>query len=68
MTETEIWYAIAQSALNYIFISAINGTNQKQTVTDMKTDLRTTKEDLMSELKEIKDGLEQGINKGNGNN
>ena len=25
--------------------------NQKQTVTDLKTDLRTTKEDLMSGLK-----------------
>lgn len=64
MTETEIWYAIAQSALNYIFISVINGTNQKQTVTDMKTDLRTTKEDLMNELKDsrknIIEMLEQG--------
>ena len=67
MTETEIWYAIAQSALNYIFISVINGTNQKQTVTDMKTDLRTTKEDLMAELKDsrknIIEMLEQGKDK-----
>lgn len=64
MTETEIWYAIAQSALNYIFISVINSNNQKQTVTDMKTDLRTTKEDLMAELKDsrknIIEMLEQG--------
>ena len=64
MTETEIWYAIAQSALNYIFISVINSSNQKQTVTDMKTDLRTTKEDLMAELKDsrknIIEMLEQG--------
>lgn len=59
MTETEIWYAIAQSALNYIFISVINGTNQKQTVTDMKTDLRTTKEDLMAEIKSLKQEKEQ---------
>ena len=57
MTETEIWYAIAQSALNYIFISVINGTNQKQTVTDMKTDLRTTKEDLMAELKDSRKNI-----------
>ena len=64
MTETEIWYAIAQSALNYIFISVINSNNQKQTVTDMKTDLRTTKEDLMAELKDSRKNiivmLEQG--------
>lgn len=67
MTETEIWYAIAQSALNYIFISVINSNNQKQTVTDMKTDLRTTKEDLMAELKDsrknIIEMLEQGEKK-----
>ncbi len=57
MTETEIWYAIAQSALNYIFISVINSSNQKQTVTDMKTDLRTTKEDLMAELKDSRKNI-----------
>lgn len=38
-------------AINYIVVSTISATNQKQTVTDMKTDLRTTKEDLMSGLK-----------------
>lgn len=59
MNQLEIWAIIAQSALNYIFISVINSNNQKQTVTDMKTDLRTTKEDLMAEMKEIKDSLEQ---------
>lgn len=67
MTQIEIWAIIAQSALNYIFISVINGQNQKQTVTDMKTDLRTTKEDLMAELKDsrknIIEMLEQGEKK-----
>ena len=57
VTQTEIWYAIAQSALNYIFISVINSNNQKQTVTDMKTDLRTTKEDLMAELKDSRKNI-----------
>lgn len=61
MTQLEIWYAIANSALNFIFITIISSRDQKQTVTDMKTDLRTTKEDLMAELKEIKDQLEQEI-------
>lgn len=67
MTETEIWYAIAQSALNYIFISVINGTNQKQTVTDMKTDLRTTKEDLMAELKDSRKNIIEMMEKERGN-
>lgn len=58
MTQLEIWSLIAQSALNYIFISIISANNQKMTVTDMKTDLRTTKEDLMAEMKEIRTFLE----------
>lgn len=57
MSQLEIWAIIAQSALNYIFISVINGQNQKQTVTDMKTDLRTTKEDLMAELKDSRKNI-----------
>ena len=64
MSQLQIWAIIAQSALNYIFISIISANNQKQTVTDMKTDLRTTKEDLMAELKDsrknIIEMLEQG--------
>ena len=57
MDQIEIWAIIAQSALNYIFISVINSNNQKQTVTDMKTDLRTTKEDLMAELKDSRKNI-----------
>ena len=57
MDQIEIWSIIAQSALNYIFISVINSNNQKQTVTDMKTDLRTTKEDLMAELKDSRKNI-----------
>lgn len=57
MTQLEIWYAIANSALNFIFITIISGNNQKATVTDMKTDLRTTKEDLMAELKDSRKNI-----------
>ena len=57
MTQIEIWYAIANSALNFIFISIISQNGQKQTVTDMKTDLRTTKEDLMAELKDSRKNI-----------
>ena len=74
MTQIEIWYAIANSALNFIFISIISGNGQKATVTDMKTDLRTTKEDLMAELKDSRKNIiemleliekQQGKEKGN---
>lgn len=57
LSQLEIWFAIAQSALNYIFITIISSSNQKQTVTDMKTDLRTTKEDLMAELKDSRKNI-----------
>ena len=57
MTQLEIWYAIANSALNFIFISIISQNGQKQTVTDMKTDLRTTKEDIMAELKDSRKNI-----------
>jgi len=57
LTQLEIWYAIANSALNFIFISIISGNGQKATVTDMKTDLRTTKEDLMAELKDSRKNI-----------
>ena len=57
MTQLEIWAMIAQSALNYIFISIISANNQKMTVTDMKTDLRTTKEDVMAELKDSRKNI-----------
>jgi len=48
---------IAQSALNYIFISIITNNAQKQTVLDSKVDLRTTKEDIMTELKESRSAV-----------
>ena len=57
MTQLEIWYAIANSALNFIFISIISQNGQKQTVTDLKTDLRTTKEDIMAELKDSRKNI-----------
>lgn len=57
MSQLEIWAIIAQSCLNFIFIYLIQGSGQKQTVTDMKTDLRTTKEDLMAELKDSRKNI-----------
>lgn len=47
--------SIVQATLNYIVVSSISSSNQKQTVTDLKTDLRTTKEDIMSEVKNSKE-------------
>lgn len=51
MDKVFLWSQIAQMAINYIVVSTISASNQKQTITDVKTDLRTTKEDLMSAVK-----------------
>ena len=50
-----MWMGIAEAALNYIVVSTISNMNAKATVSDVKTDLRTTKEDLMSELKDSRE-------------
>lgn len=57
MSQLEIWVIIAQSALNYIFIQIVSGGNQRAIIKDVKTDLRTTKEDLLSELKDSRESL-----------
>lgn len=51
MDAVQILAALLQMAFSYIFVSVLTSGAQKQTVTDLKTDLRTTKEDLLSELK-----------------
>lgn len=57
MTQLEIWAQIAQATINYIVVSTISARSQQATVTDVKTDLRTTKEDIMSELKDSRESL-----------
>lgn len=57
MNQVEIIAFIAQTALTYIFVAIATGNAQKQTVLDQKTDLRTTKEDMMSELKDSRHSL-----------
>lgn len=43
--------------MTFIFVQIATGNASKQTVIDQKTDLRTTKEDLMSELKDSRETL-----------
>lgn len=57
ITQLEIWAIIAQSAVNFIVVYVITGASQKATVTDMKTDLRNTKDDVMTELKDSREVL-----------
>lgn len=52
MHQSEFWAEIAQAALNFIVVNALTQSAQKATVTDLKTDLRTTKEDIMAEIKQ----------------
>lgn len=49
-----VWAEIAQAALNFIVVSTLTARSQESTVADMKLDLRTTKEDLLSEIKETR--------------
>lgn len=56
-----LWESVAQAALNFIVVSAITNSSQQRTVTDMKTDLRTTKEDIMAELKDSRENLLQQL-------
>lgn len=59
INQVEIIAFIAQTALTYIFVAIATGNNAKQTTLDQKQDLRTTKEDLMSELKDSRRTLLQ---------
>lgn len=45
---------IANAALTYIFVAIATSNAQKQTVLDQKVDLRTTKEDIIAEIKEVR--------------
>ena len=67
MNQGQLWAEIAQAALNFIVVNSLTSSSQKATVTDMKTDLRTTKEDIMQQIKESKNeilGIAEG-KKGN---
>ncbi|MBQ6447112.1 MAG: hypothetical protein IJJ10_06570 [Bacillus sp. (in: Bacteria)] len=57
MDYASLWESVAQAALNFIVVNTITNSAQAKTVTDMKTDLRTTKEDIMSELKDSRENL-----------
>lgn len=57
MNQVEVIAFIAQTALTYIFVAIATGNASKQTTLDQKTDLRTTKEDIMNELKDSRSTL-----------
>lgn len=52
LDQIEILAFIIQLLGSYIFVSVATANAQKQTVLDQKQDLRTTKEDIMAELKD----------------
>ncbi len=57
VNETEILAFIIQLLGSYIFVSVATSNAQKQTVLDNKQDMRSTKEDIMSELKDTREAL-----------
>ena len=52
-----MWQGIAEAALNYIVVQTISNNNSQKTISDVKTDLRTTKEDIMAELKDSRENI-----------
>lgn len=52
MNQIEILAFVVQLLASYIFVAVATSNASKQTTLDQKVDLRTTKEDLMSELKD----------------
>lgn len=62
-----MWQGIAEAALNYIVVSTISNITAQKTVSDLKTDLRTTKEDLMQEIKTTEQQLMSQIKEGDKN-
>lgn len=57
ISQLEIWAMLAQTAFTYIFVTVATGNASKQTTLDQKQDLRTTKEDLMAEVKDTREEL-----------
>lgn len=57
MSQLEIWAFIAQTLITYVFIQVATANAAKQNNIDNKRDLRTTKEDLMAELKDTRDAM-----------
>lgn len=53
----EVLAFIVQLLASYIFVSVATGNAAKQSTLDTKVDLRTTKEDIMSELKDSRQSL-----------
>lgn len=61
MDYPQILESIVQATLNFIVVNSLTSSAQQRTVTDMKTDLRTTKEDLMNELKDSRKNIIETI-------
>lgn len=57
MDYASVLESIVQASLNFIVVSALTSGSQQRTVSDVKTDLRTTKEDIMSELKDSRENI-----------
>lgn len=57
ISQLQIWAFIAQTLLTYVFIQLATSGAAKQNSIDSKRDIRATKEDLMSEMKDTRESL-----------
>ena len=57
ISQLQIWVFIAQTLLTYVFIQLATSGAAKQNSIDSKRDIRATKEDIMSELKDTREAF-----------
>lgn len=57
MNTSEVLAFLIQLLASYIFVSVATSNASKQTILDQKTDLRSAKEDLMSEIKDTREAV-----------
>lgn len=57
ISQLQIWAFIAQTLLTYVFIQLATSGAAKQNSIDSKRDIRATKEDIMSELKDTREAF-----------
>lgn len=57
ISQLQIWAFIAETLMTYVFIQLATSGAAKQNSIDTKRDIRATKEDLMSEMKDTRESL-----------
>lgn len=66
INQAELWSQIAQSAINFIVVQTVTNISQKQTVGDLKQDIKIGNDELMTALKITEEQLINQIKESKG--